>query len=150
MSNPYQAPKAEELLAEEPAFRERVSYRREKNRQLLWMLGLFAVAGVLEGLVLSQPDLGMILNVAASLAFCILILNWCHYDRLELGRRRWRYFAPMMVLLPGPLVMVPLYLVVSRGARGLWSTFLAACFLALLFAVNLLGIVLVLRRLPFN
>jgi hypothetical protein len=112
------------------------------------MAVLFFVSGVLWGSLPDEPDQApasgvrgrvalVALDVLGVIAFHVLAYVWCEYDRLERGKPRWRRFAFLVIVCPGPLVMAPVYLCATRGTRGLWATAKAAVLLAVLLGLRL-------------
>ena len=66
----------------------------------------------------------------------MLIVGWCDIDREERQLDRWRFFVPLMVLCPGPLVVLPAYLFVTRGVGGFVATAIAIAFFGLMIFVG--------------
>lgn len=70
------------------------------------------------------------------------MIRWTRWDAAERDFTLWRYFVPLLVICPGPIIVMPVYFVQSRGwSRGLLATFLGLAFLVLqagldLFATN--------------
>ncbi len=111
---------------------------RNKRRILLRMVILFAVCGFATGL--SHGDtLHRVVDFGMAIAFAILVLDWCAQDRAERNLRPWRGFTLMMVFFPTALVMVPLYLIKTRGLGGVKSTILAAAFFIAILLVALIA-----------
>ena len=123
---------AEAGLEEAPA----VSLGRHKRVVVGLMAGLFAGVGVVMELLPENSTEAWALDVAGAIAFFVMAYLWCEWDRIERGRRRWPKFALLMIVCPGPLVMVPVYLCASRGLRGLWATAKAAALLAALLGLR--------------
>ena len=65
----------------------------------------------------------------------ILTLGWCTIDREERNLEPCRFFVPMMVFLPGPMLMIPIYLFVTRGFQGFVATAKAFGFFVLMIVV---------------
>ncbi len=135
--NPYRSPQYAWVgesteLSRPPA----PSFRREKRRLLLKMLLVYAIYGAL--IVACSADLSRLFDIAASVITVILTLRWCEYDRREQEVERWSYFGIMMLLCPGPLILMPVYLLSTRGVRGLLSIAKAFVFLVILIAVAVL------------
>ena len=135
--NPYRSPERGEYDDAEPESPPPASYRPEKDRVLWALLIVWAIGGALA--VFVAEDLSRIVDVAVGIATVILILRWCDYDRQERAINRWPFFGVMMILCPGPAVILPLYFVRTRGLRGLWSIAKAFGFFVLLVAVSALG-----------
>lgn len=100
--------------------------RARKRRQLLWMLVVAIVLGLLSGLTgIGETD-ARLMQFVATLAFACPLFQWCELDRLELGNQRWRGFGLLLILFPGPIVILPIYLLVTRGRRGILAVVIAA------------------------
>jgi hypothetical protein len=138
MVNPYQSPQAECGPEVRTTDLVESTYRRLKNRVLRWMLGWGLALGVVAGLMgdgfNSRP-----LSLVAGILLVVLILQWCHYDRKERRIAPWPGFALMMILCPGPMVMMPVYLLATRGVRGILSVLLCAGFFLLILGMVSLG-----------
>jgi hypothetical protein len=76
-----------------------------------------------------------VIDFASGLIVVILILGWCRIDREERQLTPWRFFVPLMVLCPGPLILMPTYLFVTRGRGGFAATAKASAFLVLMIVV---------------
>jgi len=112
----------------------------KKRRMLFGMVVLFAVNGFLTGVLGEDSALSAPLELVTAIAFAVMVVCWCEYDRIQRQAQRWRFFIVLMVVCPGPLVMIPVYLCVTRGVRGLISTAMAAAFFLLLIAVAMTGL----------
>ncbi len=135
--NPYRSPEQTEYDDAEPELPPLPSYRPEKDRVLWALLIVWAIGGALA--VFVAEDLSRIVDVAAGIATVILILRWCDYDRQERAINRWPFFGVMMILCPGPALVLPIYFLRTRGLRGLWSTAKAFGFFVLMVTVAALG-----------
>lgn len=134
-TNPYAAPLTAEAILTEAELQGTPSWRREKFRLLLGMVAVFAVAGFVSGFLPDEGSASRSVSLAMGLAFSLLIVRWCAYDRQERGLAPWPHFGLLMVICPGPLIMVPIYLLATRGAPGLISTAKAAVFFVFLIVV---------------
>ena len=100
--------------------------RARKRRQLLWMLIVAIVLGLLSGLTgIGQTDARR-MQFVATLAFACPLFQWCELDRFELGNQRWCGFGLLLIVFPGPSVILPIYLLVTRGRRGILAVVIAA------------------------
>ena len=70
------------------------------------------------------------------IVFLIAIIRWTYYDAAERDFELWRYFFALMVVFPGPLIMMPLYFILSRG----WAAGLIMCGYAVAFVLLQYGI----------
>lgn len=99
------------------------------------MIVLFAVGGAVSALLPDTPRVDTAFNFAIAISFAVLILRWCEYDRWERGDAPWRFFTPLMVIAPGPWLMVPIYLISTRRLRGLVVATKAILFFAFLVVI---------------
>jgi len=107
-----------------------------KLRALLCMLAWFAASGFATGYFGIQDLFDCIVNIAAAVAFAILAYRWCDADARLHNSAHWDQVVPALFLIPGPLVMVPLYLTMTRRLRSVRSIALAAVYLFVLCAVG--------------
>jgi hypothetical protein len=146
-SNPYESPQCLQTSAAQAETKPEFSYQKAKRRQLLGMIVTFAVSGFVSGIIVDDRVLSRLADVAAAIAFAFFVLRWCDYDHGERQERQerlwqglpWRYFTPLMLLCPGPPIMVPVYLLATRGLRGFISIAWALAFFALLVAVGIVA-----------
>ena len=99
------------------------------------MLFAMAIFGFAIGLFPEGSTLERIATFAAGLSFTILTLGWCSIDREERNLESWRFFVPMMVFLPGPFLMIPIYLFATRGLEGFAATAKAFAFFVLMMVI---------------
>lgn len=142
--NPYQSPETsqEDAAYLDPPFVPDFAYR--KRRQLVFLLVASGISGLLSGFAAEDSAWDRIINLADWLISAVLILRWCDIDREERQLARWRNFVPMIVLCPGPLVMVPAYLLVTRGLGGFAAIAKAIAFAVLMVIVSMVAVVLAL------
>jgi hypothetical protein len=133
--NPYRSPEAtQEYVAAQDA-PVILDFARRKRRQLGLLLAVMAIWGFLSGF-LAEDSAGIrVIDLASGLIVAILILRWCEIDREERQLSRWRYFVPLMVLCPGPLILMPTYFFVTRGIGGFAATAKACAFVVLMIVV---------------
>lgn len=134
-SNPYAPP---ELTTEHVTINDADStldFARRKRRKLQQMLIAMAIFGFAAGLFPEGSTLKQIASFATGLSFTILTLGWCTIDREERNLKPWRFFVPMMVFLPGPILMIPIYLFTTRGLEGFAATAKAFAFFVLMMVV---------------
>jgi hypothetical protein len=138
MENPYQSPTSRPD-DENPATAIARSMTAAKRRILYWMLVLAVASGLVFGWLgpENDPDLDRGASLVLGLLFLILLLRWCEYDRTELAMPRWRFFKFMMVFCPGWLIVMPFYLLSTRGpAKGALAIVKGVAFLGLWVAVT--------------
>lgn len=142
--NPFQSPETsqEDAAYLDAPFVPNFAYR--KRRQLVFLLVASGISGFLTGFVAEGSGEEHIINLADWLVSAVLILRWCDIDREERQLARWRFFVPMMVLCPGPLVMIPAYLLVTRGLGGFAAIAKAIAFAVLMVIVSMVAVVLAL------
>lgn len=126
--NPYRAPES----PPEPAADQIPDFASRKRRKLIQLLVLMAVMGFLTGLLPEDSSINRVLDLAGGIVMAMLIVGWCDIDREERQLDRWRFFVLMMVLCPGPLVILPAYLFVTRGIGGFAATAKAIAFFGLM------------------
>ncbi len=112
-----------------------LEFARRKRRKLHQILISMAVLGFAMGLFPEDSTLERIATFATGLSFTILTLGWCTIDREERNLNPWRFFVPMMVFLPGPILMIPIYLFVTQGLEGSAATAKAFAFFVLMMVV---------------
>lgn len=119
------------------SLRESVSiFRRKQRHLLLWMFVLFSVSGITLGYLPVNSEISQRLLGVSAVLLLMLILWWYDYDQLALDRPRSSVYRLMLLFCPGPLVMLPIHLLVTRGARGLLSTAWAGCYLIILLFIG--------------
>lgn len=109
---------------------------RAKLRALGWMPVWFAAAGFVAGDLGARDVVNTMALIAAGIAFAVLTYRWCDADARLQSFSSWRHFVPALYLTPGPLVMVPIYLVATRRAACARSLALAMLYLGMLCAVG--------------
>jgi hypothetical protein len=117
-----------------------VEDRQIRRRALLWMFGtcLFEGLGVI--LFLDDDLLLNVVRIATYLACTALLHQWCGADARLHSRELWPHFALTLVVCPGPLLVLPIHLVRTRGVRGLLSLLLAIGFVVVLVIAEYIGI----------
>ena len=114
-------------------------FRRAKRKILLAILLLFAFSGFFTPLTVGDSLLERGCDLVTAIALAAILLRWCEYDRREHAIRRWRYFAVMMILFPGPLILMPIYFLATRGWRGFVSILKASLWFAMALVALLAG-----------
>ncbi|MCA9185485.1 MAG: hypothetical protein R3E01_27640 [Pirellulaceae bacterium] len=111
------------------------SHSRTKRNCLLILLIWTAVSGGICGIV--DDELGKVMRAIDGVVFALTTIKWTYQDAKQHNFRLWRYFIPLYVICPGPLLVMPVYFVKSRGwSSGLVAVFVAIGFVMLLTAVN--------------
>ncbi len=132
LPNPYKSPEATQghvAAHDAPVI---LDFARRKRRQLVFVLIAMAISGFLSGFLAEDSGWSHMVDLATGLIVAILIVGWCEIDREERQLSRWRLFVPLMVLCPGPLIMIPTYFFVTRGLGGFAATAKASAFLVLM------------------
>ena len=71
------------------------------------------------------------------IVFALATITWTQHDAQQHGFTLWRFFVPLMVIFPGPLFVMPVYFVQSRGwASGLMAILLSVVFVAIQYAIG--------------
>jgi hypothetical protein len=138
--NPYQAPGADIAIGPHEPADDEPGFRRAKRKIILAILLLFALSGFLVPLTAGDPVLLKGLDLVTAIALAAFLLRWCQYDRRERHIKRWPFFAAMMILCPGPLILMPIYFLATRGLRGLFSILMAAALFGLAIVATVAGI----------
>ena len=103
--------------------------RAAKRLCLLAMLALAAAVGVLEQLFSDDRGIDRLLTIACAVLGIILVVVWCQYDARE---RSYSIRRPLRLLIIFFAVIgVPVYLLHTRGRRGLIAVLIAALFFGL-------------------
>lgn len=139
-ANPYASPQVLPGDSSDPESRVHGLSNRGKSRAILGMIVTFAASGFLEGMLPAKGPIPRVIDLTAAIVFALLVLRWYEWDRWENEIPPWRYFALLVVVIPGPLFMVPIYLLSTRGSKGLWPVAQAAALLAVLMAVTTMTI----------
>ena len=135
--NPYRAPES----PQEPAADQIPDFASRKRRKLIQLLVLMAILGFLTGLF-QDSSINRVTDLTGAIVMAMLIVGWCAIDREERQLDRWRFFVPLMVLCPGPLVVLPAYLFVTRGVGGFVATAIAIAFFGLMMFVGAVTLVM--------
>ena len=136
--NPYQAPES----AQEPAADQIFDFTSRKRRKLFQLLALMAIMGLLTGILPDDSSINRVTDLANTIGIYLLIFGWCDIDREERHLDRWRYFVLLMVVCPGPLIVLPTYLFVTRGVGGFVATAIAIAFFGLMIFVGAVTLVM--------
>ncbi len=139
--NPYQAPGVDVTIGEGEHADDELGFRRAKRKIIVVILLLFVLNGFLAPLTHGDSTLQKGCDLVTAITLAVLLLQWCEYDRREHEIKRWRYFGAMMILCPGPLILMPIYFLATRGLRGLISILKASFLFVLAIAAMLTGFV---------
>ena len=135
-------------LIEDSAATDAVDYAGKKRRIIRMLLAYSAILGVIS---IFLPEENTPIDFVVGLPLLILGISWCFTDASEHGHRIGKVMRFMLIL--AFFVGFPLYLVQTRGIRGLKTlsltvllvAFMATCMmataLATLYGGNALGFV---------
>lgn len=110
------------------------SLGRRKRNCLIFLLLWAIVAGFVFGAVSVEWETPIL--ILDMIVFLGVIVKWTYLDAEERDFTLWRYFVPLTVICPGPIFMMPVYFIRSRG----WGRGLIACVLAFVYAVLQFGL----------
>ena len=105
--------------------------------RLIGLLLLSTFFGVVQQLQEINDFDGTFLIFVATIGTIVLVVSWCFLDARELGYRIPKLLLVLIVLCGA--IGLPLYLIRTRGVRGLWSSLLASLFLGLMVIFDLIG-----------
>lgn len=111
---------------------DRLRLHGRKKRSSLVLLFLWSIAsGTIYGL--SKMRWEQVLTAADVFVATFVVLRWTYHDIRQREAHVWRYFAFMLLVLP--LVVLPIYLLRTRGRRGGLQAILIALGILVLHAV---------------
>jgi hypothetical protein len=116
-----------------------VALIRSKERALAWMLPWCAVAGFVAGSLEIRDGFDALPLFVTVVALTVLAYRWCDADARLQRFEYWDVFVPALYVFPGPLAVVPAYLVATRRSRSVRSLALAALYLFVLVSVTLVS-----------
>jgi hypothetical protein len=108
-----------------------VNFAKAKRWRLIWLLVFSIAIGVAEQ-VFVKDELDKVFRVGGARPTAVLIASWCHIDARERGYaiRKLLFLAIVFVTVVG----LPIYLIRTRGFRGVLSIVFALLF-AIIMAV---------------
>jgi len=112
---------------------------QSKQRSLAWMLPWCAVAGFVAGCLEIRDGFDALPLFVTVVALTVLAYRWCDADARLQRFAYWDVFVPALYVFPGPLAVVPAYLVATRRGRSVRSLMLAAVYLFVLISVTLVS-----------
>jgi hypothetical protein len=108
--------------------------KKAKRQCLLGLLGLASIIGVLDQVFVDDRSSDRLLTTGSAVIAVVLIAAWCHYDSWQ---RSYTIGTPLRILiLLLAAIGVPVYLLRTRGWRGLISIVLAGAFLGLMIVLE--------------
>jgi hypothetical protein len=105
-----------------------------KRRCLFGMLALAAIVGVLDQIFADDRGTDKFVTVIYALTAAFLLITWCQYDSRLYAYRIRKPLLLLIFLLA--IIGLPLYLLRTRGYRGLISIAIAAAFFAALLLLE--------------
>ena len=108
-------------------------FAKAKRRRLIWMASLSVVSGVVQQLLV-DGEMGRPLQLVSALATTVLIASWCHVDARQRDFTIGRGMFLTIVFLT--FLGVPIYLLRTRGVRGIVSILLAVLFVVLMVVLE--------------
>jgi len=112
-------------------------FARAKRLRLIGLLVLSTVFGAIEQLQEINDFDGTFFIIAGTIGVVMLVVSWCLLDARERGYTIPKLLLVLIVLFGA--IGLPLYLIRTRGVRGLWSSLLALLFLGLMVIFDLIG-----------
>ena len=110
-------------------------HARIKRNCLIFLLVWAVVSGSIYGIV--QVEWEKPLLLLDIIVFALAIIKWTRHDAEQHDFPLWRYFIPLIVICPGPLFVMPVYFVRSRGWwAGMIAILLSATFVVLQIAID--------------
>lgn len=143
--NPYQSSQSslQPLEPQDPNASVFNALAIKKRRYLIAMLILLFLVGLVEGILPLTDRQMRRLDTICGIISAVLVYQWCAADALQRSATLWKYAALTFVICPGPMIVLPIYFIRSRGVGlGLIATLYAVGFAAIMFAVSMLGVVL--------
>lgn len=125
-----------ELLNDQSAtdYADEATVKKAKRQCLLGLLGLAAIVGVLDQVLVDDRSYDRLLTTGSAVIAVVLIAAWCHYDSWQ---RSYTIGTPLrFLILLLAAIGVPVYLLRTRGWRGLISTILAGAFAGLMVVLE--------------
>ena len=109
-------------------------FARKKRNCLLFLLVWAVGIGVTYAMAPVSAETPITVLDMVVLVFGLIL--WTLFDAAEHNVRLWRHFGIMLVICPGPIIVMPIYFIRSRG----WAGGLIACGKVIAFVVLLQGI----------
>ena len=99
---------------------------------------LAASSGVLIGVVPADSFSEVVISGLTVFLLWLLFFRWCEVDAANREIELSEVFRLALVTLPGPLIMIPVYLLRSRGWRGFISCITFFAFVAVISVIHVL------------
>jgi hypothetical protein len=114
-----------------------VNFANAKRWRLIWLLVFSIAIGVAEQ-VFAEDELDKMFRVGGAIPSVMFIASWCHIDARERGYaiRKLLFLAIVFVTVVG----LPVYLIRTRGVRGILSIVLALLFAVIMVALEEIAI----------
>jgi hypothetical protein len=143
--NPYQSPRApsQAVVLPEQNANDWCALLMKKRRYLIAVLVVMFLSGLFEGILPLTERQARRLDIISGVIAAVLIYQWCVADARQRSTSLWKYAALTFVICPGPIIVLPIHFIRSRGVgRGLIGTLYAMGFFALMIATSMIGVFL--------
>lgn len=112
----------------------------QKRKTILTGIVASAVFGVVYGAVPGDTILDYVVIASFMFVTWTLIIQWCLLDAQQYNVQLSRGFKIAAIIIPGPLVTIPCYLLYTRRLRGLFSCALFYALVAVVWLLNELAV----------
>lgn len=107
-----------------------------KRRYLVLLSAWMLFMGFVIGAMSAESE--TLLSFLDAVVTIVLLVKWIYLDAEEHGVRLHRHFVLMMVFCPGPLILIPIHFIRSRGwLQGSITTAKAILIFCLLMALKI-------------
>ncbi|MDZ4779850.1 MAG: hypothetical protein SGJ19_06335 [Planctomycetia bacterium] len=115
--NPYQSPLApsQALDLPEQDSNDWNALSMKKRRYLIAVLVVMFLVGLFEGILPLTEQQMRRLDTISGIIAAVLIYQWCVADALQRSTALWKYAALTFVICPGPIIVLPIHFVRTRG-----------------------------------
>lgn len=112
--------------------------RQDKLRYLVLLPAWMLLMGFVIGAMSAESE--KLLSFLDAVVTIVLLVKWIYLDAEEYGVRLHRHFVLMMVFCPGPLILIPIHFIRSRGwLQGSIATAKAILIFCLLMALKIVA-----------
>ena len=112
-------------------------FAKAKRWRLIWLLAFSIAIGIAEQ-VFAEDELDKVFRVGGAIPTVMLIASWCHIDARERGYtiRKPLFLTIVFITIVG----LPVYLIRTRGVRGVLSIVLALLFTVIMVVLEEIAI----------
>ena len=114
-----------------------VNFAKAKRWRLIWLLVFSIAIGVAEQ-VFAEDELDKLFRVGGAIPTVMLIASWCHIDARERGYAITKLLFLAIVFVT--VVGLPVYLIRTRGVRGVLSIVIALLFAIIMVVLEEIAI----------